>query len=614
MAIYNMKKSSTPFLYSSGKRGLFVTTILLLILVTSLAVSQETTEIEKVDDAYQCLEDRVDDCSSLTSEEKIFSLLAINKCKTDVIEDSMNTKECWPSSDCEIKTTAQAILALDNSNSDTEKAEDWLLSQNRTPTELNWYLEIENPGEATCSISYSDSSYNIRIGENKKISNSAGSCLALAQDNYWLRISPSCYSEEFEVSCDESFLTTLLFKKKTSSTIHVSEKTSSAAAGGTTREKVESFCFEEDGSCDYEGSLWAALVLDSVGKDISSYLPYLITLADENERYLPEAFLYFLTPKTEYRKNILSKQKSNKWWEESGDKFYDTALALYPFQQESPQEKTDSKSWLLDVQDADGCWERNTRNTAFILASIWPKTFGGEGEGEGEGGLPDCENTGYCMSRANCEKAGGNIFADYDCPGAFNKCCSVQQIIETCSEMDGDVCASNEACTGDEVSAAGTNYCCVDGFCEVVTTQEASDCEINNGVCRAYGCDSNEEEAFYTCDVTGNTCCVLKTDDRSYWWIWVLLILIILVIIGIIFREKLKVLLLRFKRKPKPRRPFDYPRQGPTPPLIRPRPRPRPIQRRILPPSRHTPAARPKRTKTSKELDDVLKKLKDLGK
>ena len=599
MIIYNMKK-----------RALFVSTILLLILVTSLAVSQETTEIEKVDEAYQCLEDRVDDCSSLSLEEKIFSLLAINKCKTDVIEDSRNTEECWPSSGCEIKTTAQAILALDNSNSDTTKAEDWLLSQNRTPTELSWYLEIESPGATTCSISYSGSSYNIRIGEDKKISNGAGSCLALAQDNYWLRISPSCYLEEFEISCDEGFLTTLLFKKATSSTIHVSEKTSSAAAGGTTKEKIDSFCFEEGGSCDYEGSLWAALVLDSVGRDVSSYLPYLVTLTDENERHLPEAFLYFLTSKTEYRNNVLSKQKSNKWWEESGDKFYDTALALYPFQQESPQEKTDSKSWLLDVQDADGCWERNTRNTAFILASIWPKDFRSSGNG-GEGGLPDCEDVGYyCMSGASCE---GDIFADYDCPALF-KCCSVQQKIDTCFEMNGEVCSSNEVCRGTSLSAADTSACCVQGICEVVTTQEVSDCEINNGVCRSYSCDSNEEEAFYTCDISGDTCCVLKTGDGdgSFWWVWVLLILIILVIIGIIFREKLKDLLLRFqtKRRPKSRRPFDRPRPGPTPPLIH----PRPMQRRILPPSRHTPTARPRRTRTSKELDDVLKKLKDLGK
>lgn len=595
------------------KKVLFVVALLFLIFLTSFALSEnQTTEEEKINKAYQCLEDKVEGkCSSLSSEEKIFSLWAINECKTEVVDDSADDEKCWPSSSCNIKTTAQAILALDNTNSDTGKAQDWLLSQNTTPSGITWYLEIEGSGVTGCSISYSGSSYNINIGEDKKISNNAGSCLTLSQGNYWLRIAPSCYQNEFEVSCDTSFLTTLLFKRTTSSTIHVSEKTSSAAAGGTTTEKVESYCFAEGNSCDYEGSLWAALALDSVGKDVSSYLPYLITLADENERYLPEAFLYFLTSNTDYRSGILSKQKSNKWWMESGKKFYDTAVALYPFQHEDVREKTDAKSWLLDVQDSEGCWEGNTRDTAFILTSIWPRDFWGNGDNGDNGGLPDCEDSGYfCMSRSSCE---GDIFADYDCTGAF-KCCSVPQIQETCAEMNGQICSSNEICRGDEVSASNTNYCCVQGICESTPSTEISECRSNNGVCRS-SCDSNEEEAFYSCDYTDETCCVLKTGDegKSYWWIWILLILIVLVIVGIIFRDRLRALWSRMSSRGKPRRsPFDRPRPGLTPPPMM---RRRPIPRRILPPAqRRPPPARPRRVKTSKELDDVLKKLKSMGK
>lgn len=607
MVIYNMKK-----------RVLLVFTILFLISLISLAISQEATETEKIDKAYECLEDKVEGkCSSLTSEEKIFSLLAINECKTEVIEDSVD-EECWPSTGCKLKTTAQAVLALDNSNSNTQKAEDWLRSQNRTPPGINWFLEIESSEATTCTISYSGSSHSVNIGEDKKISNNAGSCLTLAQDDYWLRISPSCYDEEFEISCDKGFLTTLLFKKTTSSTIQVSEKTSSAAAGGTTVEKVDSFCFSEGNSCDYEGSLWAALVLDFVGEDVSSYLPYLIIFADENQRFLPEAFLYIITANTEYRTSLLSKQKSNKWWQESGDRFYDTALALYPFKQDNIQEKTDAKSWLLDVQDSEGCWENNIRNTAFLLSSIWPRSFGDGGNGVD--GLPDCGAAGFfCMSRASCEgEIGGEILAEFDCPGVFNKCCSVEQTLETCSDMNGDVCSSNEACTGDEVSADDTSFCCL-GFCEIRTTQEPSECEINNGVCRGYSCDSYEQQAFYSCDFSGETCCILKTDGdgKSYAWVWVLLILIVLVVIGIIFRDKLRNTWMRIKsgRRPRPdNRPFSRPSPGLTPPLRRPIMRPRPVQRRILPPTRHPPAQRPRKTGASKELDDVLKKLKEMGK
>jgi len=610
MVIYNMKKEV-----------MLVTTFLFLIFTISFAISQETTETEKIDKAYECLSDKVEGkCSSLTSEEKIFSLLAINECKVEVIEDSANDEECWPASNCKLKTTAQAILALDNSNSNTEKAEDWLFSQNRTASGMEWFLQVESSEATTCSLSYSGSSHSVDIGEDKKISNNAGSCLTLAQDDYWLRISPSCYDEEFEISCDQTFLTTLLFKKTTSSTIQVSEKTSSAAAGGTTMEKVDSFCFSAGSFCDYEGSLWAALVLDSLGGDVSSYLPYLITFADENQRLLPEAFLYFITANTEYRTSLLSKQKNNKWWQESGDRFYDTALALYPFKQDNIQEKTDTKSWLLDVQDSGGCWGNNIRNTAFLLSSIWPRDFSGNGNGNGDGngvdGLPDCENAGFfCMSRASCE---GDILAEFDCLGGLNRCCSVEQTLETCSEINGEICSSNEECTGDEVSAADTNFCCVQGFCETRTdsSPEISECEINNGVCRGYSCNSDEQQAFYSCDFGSDTCCVLKTDKdgKSYAWVWVLLILIVLVIVGIIFRDKLRDFWMKIKsgRRPRPG-PFSRPSPGLTPPLRRPVMRHRP-QRRILPPQRRPPAQRPRKTGASKELDDVLKKLKEMGK
>jgi hypothetical protein len=593
------------------KRGLFSILFISIILMLSFAISAQSgleDEQEKVDEAYECLEGKVEGkCSSLSTEEKVFSLLAIDECQAEVMSDSANDGQCWPSSNCRLKTTAQAVLALDNTGVNTDDAEEWLLSQNITPAELIWYLEIESNEETTCTLSYSESPYTVNIGEDKKISNSAGTCLRLAQDDYWLRVSPSCYDQEFQISCDQDFLTTLLFRKATSSTIHVSEKTSSAAAEGTTTEKVNSYCFAEGNSCDYEGSLWAAMVLDSLDRDVSAFLPYLIVLADENERHIPDAFLYFLTSDAEYRANLLSGQQSSKWWMESGDKFYDTALALYPFQHESIQEKTNSKIWLLDVQDSEGCWERNVRNTAFILASIWPREFGGGG---GEEELPDCKAAGYfCMSGASCE---GNIYADYDCPALF-KCCSVPQVQETCAELGGEICSSNQRCVGGAELDTSGGTCCIGGSCSVVDQVTESECELNNGVCREYGCSSEETESTYLCESSSDTCCVSEspTTRGSYWWVWLLILLIILAIVGIIYRDKLRSL---FKRKPRSRgMPGGSFGGRPRPPVTPPLMQPRPMPRRILPASRARGPVRPRRAR-SKELDDVLKKLKDMGK
>ena len=597
--------------------GMLIIFIILISLSLLQAQANSTEEQQKIDNAYSCLEDKVEgNCDSLPTEEKIFSLLAINECKQEVIDDSSD-EECWPSDNCRLKTTAQAVLALDNVGANIGEAQQWLLSQNRTPSELIWYLQIESSELTTCGISYTGFSSTIEITEDKKISGDAGQCLSLAQDDYWLEISSLCYDQEFSISCDKDFFTTLLFRKQGSPVIHVSQEISHASTGGTTTEKVESFCFREGGignPCNYEGSLWAALALDSLGEDMSPYLPYLITLAEDNQRFLPDAFLYLITADTEYSDSLLSKQKTigtQYYWQESGDMYYDTALALFPFRHETILEKTNSKQWLLETQDANGCWQGNIRNTAFILASIDPRDFR---DGNGGGGLQDCVSVGnyYCVNKGSCIGYGGQVLSEYDCPGVLSECCTVPSPEQlTCAEQNGKICSSNEICSGgDWVSAANTNKCCVGGTCKIPSVSE-SECEQNNGTCRL-SCLDDEEEADYSCEFTGEICCVTKTTTgKSYVWIWILLILIVLVVIGIIFRDKLRDFLFRIKSKSMGSRPG--PRPGPPrPPGQLHYPIRRPPERRIIPRRPVRPIKR--LSKPQRELDEVLKKLKRMGK
>jgi len=607
------------------------------------AVINATQEKQKIDLAYSCLKDKVNTsalCSSLSTEEKIFTLLAVNQCKTELISDSANTGECWPSANCRIKTTSQAILALDHSGANTDKAENWLLNQTKATTDLQWFLEIESPEPTSCTVTYSGLSFNVNIGADKKITNNAGGCLSLAENDYWLRIDPSCFDEEFEISCNQRFLTTLLFKKPSSSTVHVSPESSSAAQDGSTTEKVESLCFVQNNICNYEGTLWASLVLDSLGKDVSSYLPYLLTLAEDNKVFIPDMFLYSITSNIDHRTSLLSKQKSKKWWSESGDKFYDTALALFPFQQETLQEKTNSKEWLLSVQSANGCWENNVRNTAFILSSIWPRSFSGSGSGGDVDGVGEevfsCEESGYyCTTSSACSTGVGDVLSSYECP-SLSVCCSVQSEQPTCFEQGGEVCSSNERCIGGtELSASDVvgQACCIGGTCEAQTSGGTlSECEASGASCRSFGCNADEETStLYSCEFTGDSCCISKTSEKkSLLWIWILLILIALLIVGIIFREKLRMLWLRISKKSsggfKPGsvfspRPPSYPPHSAQPLQHRTLMRPT-AERRIFPQSRpqqpvthaqQRPVPKAK-SAAQKELDEVLKKLKDLAK
>jgi hypothetical protein len=610
------------------KKSVFIAGFFIIIIFAAVSIQAQanlTEENQKVSEAYSCLQSEISErsCASLSTDEKIFSLLSIGKCQSELIASSSNSGECWPSGDCDVKTTAQAVLALDNVNVNTAKAKSWLLAQQETPAELQWYLEIESSSPTTCTISYPGTSVNVNIGEDKKISNNAGPCLVLAEDDYWLRISPVCFDYTFDVSCDQNFLTTLLFRKTGSSTIHVSPDSSSASSGGTTREKVESSCFNNPGSteCTYEGSLWASLVLDSLEEDVSPILPYLITVAVDNRLFLPDSFLYTITGEDQYKNSLLSLQKSSQWWAESGDRYYDTALALYPFQGETITEKTNSKEWLLGTQETSGCWDSDSvRNTGFVLASIWPKTVSGSGTSG-----PSCTGAGfYCVGAGSCQPP-GEILSEYDCPGVLSACCSVEPQQQTCEEQGGEICNSGQACRqGTQLSAGDTEsgqVCCVGNtaFCENVQTNE---CENFNGVCRTTSCNSNEESSFYSCGFSGETCCLpAQTGPRSLAWVWILVILIILVVVGIIFRDKLRILWFRMKSKfgrGGSRGPSHGPIHRPGPPSHPgPRPGPRPFQeRRILLPSpeQGRPAPRKAPSRTQKELDEVLKKLKDMSK
>ena len=620
------------------KRGLLIGILALMILMSiSFVVTQENETCDedcKVNNARSCLENKINDCSSLSVEEEIFSLLAVGKCQSELMSDSSNN-ECWPKGGCDVKTTAQAILGLRNVGASTNKPKSWLISQNRTTQKIDWYLQIarkiESTETITCTISYDTGNYNINIGEDKKIDKNAGSCLTLAQNDYWLGVSSLCYNKEFTVSCGQAFLTNLLYQKQDSSTIYVSESTKSASANGETTQQVDSFCFGQ-GSCDYEGSLWASLALDSLEDDVTPYLSYLITMADEsiNTKYLPEAFLYKLTG--DFQTELLDLQRKvneEYYWEVSGDKFYDTALALLPFQGENPQEKIDSKTWLLEIQETSGCWNLgNIRNTAFILFSLWPKQFVGDGVGDGI----DCEDAGYnCISTLSCNNAGGEILEDYYCPG-FSICCSEELIQETCSAQGGEICDSNEFCEdGASVDASDLDIgegCCLGGTCKEVEEGEISECESVGGICRIYECNDNEEESPRSCDSTSQICCVRKSLKGNYTGIIIFSILIFLVVLGIVFRKQLKKLLLKIKskfgRKGKglrgPARPYPPGRPPGPRPLGRPPGfPPRRIMPRRMPSAQMRPPGRPRRVgrpagKPKGELDDVLKKLKEMGK
>jgi len=620
------------------KKRVILFGILFLVLTLGLngALAQELTEQEKVTQAYNCLQNSVEEktCDTLGLTEKIFAVLSLGECENELIEDAkMNgddEPECWPSGRCDIKMTAQSIWALNERGVNVDVAKQWLLDQKMVPNDLVWYLQVDSSDPIQCTLTYRQNSYDFNIGEDKLISDGTfGTCIGF--DNkfgrYWFQIrdNGNCYDEEFSVSCDKTFLTTLLYREETSDTIHVLDQIESAPEGGTSDQKIEAYCFERQGQCDYLGGLWSTIILDSLNEDVSEFIPYIITTYRKHTTDFPEVFLYILTGGIPYRTRIAELQISNEYWRVGGNRFHDTALALLPFKGESFNGKDLAIEWLLRVQQSDGCWAGgNIADNGFLLYSIWPEMGTGEGgdigiDDENDTLDNDCEESNYfCMTSRKC--ADGNILGDYYCSGSFQVCCSEEYVEPTCEDLGGNLCTSGEYCSGRSEYVSGLNTgetCCVEGSCEEqqIPDDEENTCIDNGGVCETYSCAAGYTESeVYGC-AGGDICCMKEDGGIGYWWIWVLFILIILVVVAIIYREKLKELYYKWKAKKgkgpgegqQPRRP-GYP---PAPGYNRSPTRP-PMQRKIVPPQQRRPVQRPGRN--PRELDDVLKKLKDMGK
>ena len=597
-----------------------ILTILFLVSLVS-AADEDIANLTGFEKSYACLKDKIEEKSvnSLTTEELAFSLLAMgydNSLKADLKEELENKgseDECWPKDNCNLRETSLVLLAFNHIEENTKEIESWLLNQTIKPSELVWYLQIDANEKTECTLYYDNSSRKITVREDKTISG-AGGCFKSAYNGYWLEIDVSCYDKEFDVSCDKDFVTALAFKKKTSSTYYISANTNTAAPGGETTEKVESLCFKQGSSCSYEGSLWASLALQKRSKDIKPYLPYLMAMSQENPRLIPSAFLYSLTGFDEYYNELINQQNTKGYWQlsDTSRRYYDTALALLSLYGKSSEAGQKAIDYLLEPNvQQDGCWQNSIRDTAFILYAASPKR-----SSSGISTRSQCKDFSdyYCMSSTECEEINGSSLDNFACFGG-QICCSKKIVERTCSEKEGIKCLSSEECTGSFTSASDTSYCCLNGECQEREEEPTiTQCELLEYNCKAQ-CSSSETPKQYEC--SGNEICCAAKPKKSYWWLWLLIFLVILLVLAIIFRNQLKIWVFKTKNKFS-KGPVNQQKRPPMPPAGRPMPL-MGMPRRIIPgqmPMRRPmlPRPMPPRFSKDKELDETLKKIREMGK
>ncbi len=610
--------------------AIFFILFLSFALADDLSAVNSASSQAAVDKAYQCLTNEINNKTSLTLEQAIFATLATGLKKAEIVinGEKSSSSDCWPKDNCRLKETAQVGLAFKRIGKDTSNIEKWLASKNATPTELIWYLEIDIPDRspATCSIKYGRSG-SVRILDDMTLTdNSADNCLSISGSGYWLKINSNCLDKEFEVSCDSDFVTSLLYEKNIGETVYVSSESHKSAANGSTKEQVQARCFKTGNTCDYEGSLWAAFTLNKFGKDVSAFIPYLTALADDNLKYFPSAFLYSLSASSisnEFYSDIVQKQNRNNIWEISGSlykKYYDTSLAMLALSNSNAAELENAKTALLASQRADGCWSERDAivDTSFLLYSGWTRAVSIGGGISSEARCASVEGQS-CENKQPCLDAGGLERANYECTGGAI-CCSIKVPQQSCSSQKGTLCSSDEECT--EIESPSSDGSCCLGSCVKKPSAQNYTCTADVGNCKV-SCSSNEQQDdSKTCEIGDYKCCRAPASTGGISWVWIilLLILIILVVLAIIYRNKLRVMWYKFRGTAKSSPvvkpgvpPFSG---GAIEPGFRPSPKFAPAPgRRIMPPGRAPPQQmrRPASPK-DKELEETLKKLREMSK
>lgn len=543
------------------KAGVLLVLALTLFYISSfvLAADNETdtdSDEYKIELAFECLEDYAEDCSDLTTSETALIILAtpdniFDDCVDDLL-DSEKSDNYW-STDNRIRDTALAILALRHAGKDTSDEEEWLLDQTLTPDELDWFIQLDSNEEMTCSISFGSNTPEVTVSENKKvsISGSTSGCLDEARNDYWIEIDEDCYDEEFSIKCDQDFVSGLLYEGGTSTpkTTYVLEGTESSPAYDSNDVSVRSKCFGTGNSCNYEGTLWAALALEQAGLNIDDYIPYIVATSNDNEEYLPEAFVYMLTNYEDYATRLVADQELSGFWiakDSVYKQYYDTAIALLSLGSSSADAVSDARNRLLFSQGSNGCWRNKVKDTAIVLWALEGRS--GRSSEDSTVSTTYCTDAGYfCIASSDCpesEDVGDNFY----CPSLSNTCC-INENLKTCSEYGGQECSLDTFCVGNERSSSDVETCCT-GTCE--DRPEETECEAEFYTC-SNSCSSTQEEVSYDCEGT-QVCCRTKTTattKKSRWWVWLILILILAVLgaLAYIYREKLKEEYKKIKSK-----------------------------------------------------------------
>jgi len=81
------------------------------------------------------------------------------------------------------------------------------------PYSVDWNMQIDSSGKAVCTIAYGTGTYSTTLNDDKTLTRSAGTCLTLSSDKYWLKVTKTkdCVEKIYNITCDNDFIVSLLY-------------------------------------------------------------------------------------------------------------------------------------------------------------------------------------------------------------------------------------------------------------------------------------------------------------------------------------------------------------------------------------------------------------------
>lgn len=339
--------------------------ILIIFLLIPFSIAQdlddyteEPAEIVNIDTSVEWIMQQ----SPTTAEDAALATLAATKSDTvsnrEAVNKLLNLKnkryDCWPSTSCNVKDTALAIIALSRTGNAISTT--WLQNQERSNTEGNWFLQIDTQASGECKISYDDEQEEIQVERGRMESDLCPFSTQLDLNNCLEKnLLTNKDSLDITVSCGP------LGTGKISLVYKIEDKY--FIIGEVSTNVFTTFSIKNTDFGDYESTLYAAWMYKKLNKDISPAI-WLRRFYQPNIE--SSSLMYLITEDDYFIEDLLILQNKDTG---SFGNVYETSLATLALRTQGTKttEIDMAKAWLETQMFSDGSWNKDIRDTAMAV-------------------------------------------------------------------------------------------------------------------------------------------------------------------------------------------------------------------------------------------------------